>query len=164
MTDIQISSPRESDWEWIKEKHAEAAWLSLPPGIQSAVTLQTVRANLTGQTAELLQEHGKSNQVFTARLTDCEQLAGYIWVGEIKSGFTGTAQAYIFNIHVAEEFRERGIGTRLLACAEDWAHTHQYQRIGLAVSASNAAALHLYEKTGYVVETMRMFKETGGEG
>ena len=94
MTDIQISSPKDSDWEWIKEKHAEAAWSSLPPDLQSTVTLQTVRANLTGQTAELLREHGKSNQVFTARMPDGE-LAGYIWVGEIKSGFTGAAHAYM---------------------------------------------------------------------
>lgn len=162
MTDIQISFPKDSDWEWIKEKHAETAWSSLPPSLQSTVTLQTVRAHLTGQTAELLREHGKSNQVFTARMPDGE-LAGYIWVGEIKSGFTGAAHAYIFNIHVAEEFRGRGIGTLLVTCAEDWAHAHQYQRIGLAVSASNAAALCLYEKIGYTVETLRMFKKIGEE-
>ena len=158
MTAAQVEFPKDADWDWIKEKHAETAWASLPLALQKSVTLQTVRESLSGQTASLLSGHGKSNQVFLARSAD-GQLAGYIWVEELKSGFTGELQAYILNIYVVEEFRGQGIGAILMTHADTWARERGYKRIGLGVSARNAAAIQLYEKLGYVTETLRMFKD-----
>ena len=158
MTDIRMESPKNGDWDWIMEKHAETAWSSLPPLLQTAVPIQTVRDSLAKQTTELILAHGKTNQVFVARGVD-GQLAGYIWVGEVKSGFTGAMQAYILNLYVAEEFRGRGIGTHLMDKAEGWARENQYQQIRLSVAFHNANAVGLYKKLGYEMDLVRMFKE-----
>lgn len=137
------------------EKHAETAWASLSPDLRSAVTVHDVREGLAK--ANLRAEHGENNQVFIAREAD-GQLAGYIWVGRNKSGFTGVVQAHILNVLVEEEFRGQGIGVLLMSRAEDWAREHQLKRIGLSVSVSNTAAIGLYEKLAYETETLRMVK------
>lgn len=44
MTDIRMEALKNDDW--IMEKHAETAWSSLPPFLQTAVPIQTVRDSL----------------------------------------------------------------------------------------------------------------------
>lgn len=54
---------------------------------------------------------------------------------------------------VHDEFQGRGVGTALMAAmidlADNWLGLH---RVELTVYADNAAAIHLYEKFGFVVE------------
>jgi ribosomal protein S18 acetylase RimI-like enzyme len=158
MTHIEIGLPEESNWPWIVEKHAETAQASLTPKLQRQVTIQVVQDALADQAAKLRSEHGETNQVFVARGAD-GLLAGYIWVGRVRSGFTGALQAHIFNIFIAEVFRGQRIGTLLMSQAEGWAREHQLSRIGLGVSAFNTAAIELYRKLAYEVETLRMVKD-----
>lgn len=61
MTDIRMESPKNEDWDWIMEKHAETVWSSLPPLLQTAVPTQTVRDSLAKLTTELVLAHGKTN-------------------------------------------------------------------------------------------------------
>jgi GNAT superfamily N-acetyltransferase len=56
----------------------------------------------------------------------------------------------IEDLYVAADRRSNGIGTRLLAEAEDAARRRGYARTGLAVGVDNAGALRLYERVGYV--------------
>ena len=157
MVDIQIGFPGEDDWQWILDKHAETAWASLPAGLQNEVSVQTVRDSLAGQTEGHLAGHGDNNQVFVARTPE-DGLVGYLWVAEIKSGFTGEKQAYILNIYITEKSRGQGIGEQLMRQADAWALGRGYKRVGLGVSIRNSSAIRLYEKLGYEMETMRMFK------
>ncbi len=60
-------------------------------------------------------------------------------------------EAYISGLGVAADWRGLGIGGQLLAAAEEWARTHRRARLTLWVAADNTAALHLYEKAGFVV-------------
>ncbi len=54
---------------------------------------------------------------------------------------------------VAKEWRGRGIGSRLMARAVEWARgTGIILRLQLYVYVENAPAIHLYEKFGFVVE------------
>jgi len=41
MTDIQVGYPRENNWPWIIERHAETAWASLTPELQVAVSIES---------------------------------------------------------------------------------------------------------------------------
>jgi ribosomal protein S18 acetylase RimI-like enzyme len=157
MKDIQIGFPKDDDWHWIIERHAETAWASLTPELQVTISIQTVQHSLAEQTAKFRAEHGTSNQVFIARSVAGNE-GGYVWVGQVKSAFTGAMQAHILNIYVADEFRGQGIGARLMAQAEDWAREHKLERIGLSVAAHNKSATALYEKLEYRIEILRMFK------
>ena len=160
MKDIQIGFPTEDDWPWIIERHAETAWASLTPELQAGVSIQVVRESLSEQTAKFRAEHGVTNQVFIARNVD--EYAGYVWVGQVNSAFTGAMQAHILNLFVVDDFRGRGIGTQLMAKAEEWARQRKLKRIGLSVAVHNTDALGLYQKLKYTTETLRLFKKIEG--
>jgi putative acetyltransferase len=56
---------------------------------------------------------------------------------------------------VAAAWRRRGVGTALLAAAEQWAAATWISRIELQVFPHNAAAIALYEQVGYEREGRR---------
>jgi RimJ/RimL family protein N-acetyltransferase len=59
-------------------------------------------------------------------------------------------------MNVAQEWRERGLGTMLLTAMLDYVRAHpQIERVGLAALSSNERAIGLYEKVGFVVEGRR---------
>ena len=60
-------------------------------------------------------------------------------------------------ISVRRDWRNRGVGSSLMKHAIDWARTTgTVRRIELSVFERNQAALHLYEKHGFVVEGHRV--------
>ena len=59
---------------------------------------------------------------------------------------------------VAPEWRGRGVGTALLAAAEDWARAHGAERMILDLDVHNEGAKRLYERVGYQVEALAMDK------
>lgn len=155
--DVHIGFPNEDDWNWIIERHAETAWASLTPEIRNSMTIQMVRDSLAEQTTKFRAEHGATNQVFIAGSVDGNN-AGYIWVGQTRSAFTGSMQAHVLNIFVENEFRGHGIGARLMDQAETWARQNHLERISLSVAVENISALTLYESLDYRPETLRMLK------
>jgi RimJ/RimL family protein N-acetyltransferase len=60
-----------------------------------------------------------------------------------------------FGITVAASHRRRGIGTALLAAADEWARGAGIRKLELHVFPHNDAAIALYEKAGYVREGYR---------
>lgn len=56
---------------------------------------------------------------------------------------------YICGMALFPEYRGRGIGTRLLAYAEQAARERGFGKLSLIVFEQNAGAKRLYEKTGY---------------
>ena len=72
----------------------------------------------------------------------------------------GTREAFkhaaVLGISVARAWRGKGVGSALLKHAIEWASTYgRLRRIELYVFASNAAAIRLYERFGFVVEGRR---------
>ena len=53
------------------------------------------------------------------------------------------------DLFVHPDYRSRGIGARLLECAEGLARDRAFQKIGLGVSVENARARALYRRLGY---------------
>jgi putative acetyltransferase len=70
-----------------------------------------------------------------------------------------------FGMMVHDDFQNRGVGSALMAAmielADDWLGV---RRIELEVWTDNAAAVHLYEKFGFVIEgTGRQYARRAGE-
>jgi len=61
----------------------------------------------------------------------------------------GSDIARLYSIAVADAARGRGLGEALLAAAERTAFRHGARRMRLEVRKDNAAAIRLYERTGY---------------
>ena len=61
--------------------------------------------------------------------------------------------AATLGMSVAKEWRNQGVGSKLMARAVEWARdTGVVTRIELRVFTRNVAAIHLYEKFGFEVE------------
>lgn len=79
-----------------------------------------------------------------------QQLAGYL----IAKGGTASRNrhsAYLV-IGILEEYRSRGIGTRLFEEMLNWAKSQELHRLELTVMSHNEAGIGLYKKMGFEVE------------
>jgi ribosomal protein S18 acetylase RimI-like enzyme len=71
---------------------------------------------------------------------------------------TRMPQAFIAYMAVEPSVRRCGIGSRLLAAAEDWARGRGLPYMGLMVTEDNAAARALYERAGFLTERRLLCK------
>lgn len=69
-------------------------------------------------------------------------------------------EAYISDVAVAPDCQGAGVGQQLMLHAEQWARNHHRKRMTLWVAASNAPALHVYEKSGLVIIRTRSSRLT----
>jgi RimJ/RimL family protein N-acetyltransferase len=79
-------------------------------------------------------------------------------IGETNSigGKRARYGALSFGIAVAKDWRDQGIGTALLEELIAWCRQNPVvHRLELEVIASNARAIHVYEKLGFVTEGVR---------
>ncbi len=109
-------------------------------------------------TRQMVEKQDTETHLLVA--TENGQLQGYIFF-KIESQ---AGQGYIDFIGVAEPFRNRGIGKRLLAAAVHIMDAAQaVQVISLTTTPSNAAAVRLYASMGYTIErTMAAFRKQIG--
>lgn len=66
--------------------------------------------------------------------------------------------AYIDNLVVSHNYRHRGVGQALMAKAHQWTISKNVHEIELNVWEFNNQAIEFYEKLGYEVTSLRMFK------
>ena len=85
---------------------------------------------------------------------DDKEIVGYIWAerGQLNRILH---TAYIV-VGIRESYRHQGIGTEFFKRLDEWARKNGVVRLELTVECANAAAIHLYEKNGFVVEGKRV--------
>jgi len=106
------------------------------------------------QEREVLSEYGAAdNAVYLVVEVD----GGIVAVLSCSGGKRRAARhSASFGMSVAQEWRNKGIGTALLGRLVEWAEDSGIiRRLDLEVWAHNAAALHLYRKFGFVEEGRR---------
>ncbi len=81
-----------------------------------------------------------------------------LWLGTAIDQVSGDRHAHIFLLYVAPEHRRRGIGAALMDQAEQWATARGDRKIGLQVFQSNQAAITLYQRLGYEIQSLGMVK------
>ena len=96
----------------------------------------------------LRSELSNDGAVFLKAVTDGE-ISGYIGMHTVLD------ECYIANIAVKNKFRRRGIGETILHSAEKEALSKGCSFISLEVRVSNAPAISLYEKHGYIAQGQR---------
>jgi ribosomal protein S18 acetylase RimI-like enzyme len=88
-----------------------------------------------------------------------QQRAGFILILDtMPDEVTRMPQAFVAYMAVEPSHRGRGIGSRLLAAAEDEARRRGLPYMGLMVTEDNAAARALYERAGYLTERRLLCK------
>lgn len=83
---------------------------------------------------------------------------GCLWLGNAMDLADGERTAHVFLLYVAPEHRKRGIGSALVAHAEQWAQGRGDRKISLQVFTNNQPALNLYQKLGYQPQSLLMQK------
>ena len=88
--------------------------------------------------------------------------AGIAYVETATDYFTGERHGHLAILIVAESGEGQGVGKALLAATEEWAAAQGYRFITLNVFAGNSRARTVYERAGYVPDTVRYAKELNG--
>jgi ribosomal protein S18 acetylase RimI-like enzyme len=156
-TRLQIGPATEDDWPWIVLGQAEIAWAGLGPERRVEIDRQTVAERTAARVERVRTDEGFPNQAFVAR-TEEGSPAGFVWVARTHNDFTGQLEASLLDQYVAERYRGKGLGRRLMETAEEWAREQGLPRISLSVGARNTIGQRLYESLGYQTETLRMTK------
>lgn len=66
-------------------------------------------------------------------------------------------EMFIANLAVYDEFRGKGIGSRLLAVAEENANSNGYSKLSLFVEIDNEKAISLYQNQGFKIVSKKVF-------
>ncbi len=70
----------------------------------------------------------------------------------------------VLSITIAEDWRDVGIGTEMVAAARRWARDRGLRKLSLGVFPDNERAIAVYEKQGFVREGVRRMQyRTGGD-
>jgi ribosomal protein S18 acetylase RimI-like enzyme len=157
---FRIEKALDSDWPWIVQGQTEIAWRRLGRDRQREVSRQTVEQRVEQRVEEIRRDEGYPTEAFVAKTQDGTQ-AGYVWVARTHHDFTGQLEASLLSQYVAEPYRNRGLGTRLMETAEQWAREQGLPRICLSVGEHNKLSQKLYKLLGFRVEMLRMTKELG---
>lgn len=90
-----------------------------------------------------------------------EKIIGYTYVKIITddNGPTLYREALIDGLYVEEEYRNKGIGTKLIEEAIEWCKNNDVKCISLHAINKNIAAKRLYDKLGFEVFYLDMKRE-----
>ena len=84
-------------------------------------------------------------------------IVGYILIyykNMPQKGYRHSNEILIDALGVLEEYRNQGIGTKLLEFIKEYAMKQGYTNIRLTVNQENEIARHLYEKVGFKVKNI----------
>ncbi|HDS11744.1 MAG TPA: GNAT family N-acetyltransferase [Candidatus Wirthbacteria bacterium] len=119
---------------------AEGKYLSTLTGFNTEKTKQFVRFIIKNRFPQFLA------------LSD-EQVIG--WCDIVPKESPLMAHVGVLGMGLLKEYREQGLGSRLLATTLEDAQKKQIEKIELDVYATNTRAIHLYEKFGFQIEGVR---------
>ncbi len=154
-TSFSIAEATTEDWPWIVQGQVEIAWTRLGPDGQAELGWQTCGESVARQVARIRRDEGFPTAAFVGKTEDGTP-AGFVWVAKTHHDFTGALEATLLGQYVAEAYRNRGLGRRLMATAEEWARQQGLTRISMSVSAHNTLAQNAYKTLGFRVESVRM--------
>jgi len=84
-------------------------------------------------------------------------VVGFITV-ERRQHFSGSTDAVIGDLVVAEEVESRGIGAALIDTVESWARARGVTNVTVETTARNSRAQRLYQRLGFQLEDVRFTK------
>jgi GNAT superfamily N-acetyltransferase len=81
---------------------------------------------------------------------------GYIHLEPTEDMLSGATVGYVSILAVTAEAEGRGVASRLMQEAEEWARGLGYRFLLLDVFGSNATAQRFYERKGYAADSLRL--------
>ncbi|MCE5296011.1 MAG: GNAT family N-acetyltransferase [Euryarchaeota archaeon] len=156
MSDIVIRPAKEDDWDLVEEGLIEGELLTERPERRSVISRERLRENARKSIDRYHRNAKKPEAAFIAETGGVR--AGFVWVTtEINFSDDDTC-GWVLEIYVLPEYRRRGIAAKLLQRAEEWTREQNATSLWLNAGGNNDAALALYKRVGFSVETVHMSK------
>ncbi|NCO93168.1 MAG: GNAT family N-acetyltransferase [Armatimonadetes bacterium] len=95
-------------------------------------------------------------------LEDAGRVVGFLWIVLYVSHWTRERYGYVNNVYVLADYRRRGLGRVLMEQTDRFLQERGVREARLTVTASNSAAVILYEQAGYEVARYEMIKRQAG--
>ena len=143
----------ESIPEYARDKVAAGQWL------------EEASLELSRQGYEELLPQGLAtpdNHFFTVREAASSRVVGMLWFAVQERA--GEKAAYVYDVAIQAPYQRRGYATEAFAALEAEARSRGLAAIGLHVFGHNTGARALYEKLGYEVTNINMFKRVPHAG
>lgn len=140
----------------IMRRSVETVWRDIPDDEKEGVDYYRWMKTATDFIEPVLSD--KTNRIFVAEDENAD-FAGYVIVGETRNMFSPTGYGFIYDIFVEENFRRKGIGSRLLKATMDFCKSRGLRTLKLEVAANNQPALELYDKMGFSPERFFLGKK-----
>jgi len=147
--DVAIRPMKESDLPFVHRGLSETNWQDIPDDQRAVLTREEADRRVFRDFDRFMKDDKFKFKVFVATSTDGELPVGYVSVGELMNPAVGLKLGSVLDFWVPEEFRDRGIGNRLLDYALDYIMKQGYSHASIMTSASNNKAIHMYEKRGF---------------
>jgi len=90
---------------------------------------------------------------------DKKRMVGFLWLKLERDRFKDLFYCDLHYIQVSPEYRNKGIGIKLMEKAQEWAKKQKCQEIRLGTNVHNKAAIGLYHKCGYKITRVLMEKK-----
>jgi ribosomal protein S18 acetylase RimI-like enzyme len=84
--------------------------------------------------------------------------SGCAYLCSVMDYFTGVTHGHLSVLAVSEQSEGRGVGSALIAAAENWARARGSDRLTLHAMVNNTRARALYERRGFEGELIRYVK------
>ncbi len=144
----------ERDKDVLLELHSHANYASSSPWVRSLVSFEEYRDDwlTTGQTKEFLGNLAKAMEDprTVAELWEVDgEPAGLVCVRFTDTGWRDFTRADVYDLAVAPVFRSMGIGSRMMAFAEEAARSSGAHALYVGTGWGNGPARALYEKRGF---------------
>jgi len=145
---------RRADLALIWPATLQTVWDDLPEDERAGLNRQTWENHFRKKIEAFVE--GNRTERWIAEGPSGETL-GYVILGE--SGFlTPETHAFLYDIWVAPDHRDQGVGKALVDWASNWARERGHRKIKLEVGEGNGRARHVYEKLGFSAERRYMGK------
>ena len=150
--DIQIIELNANDFDFWSNDILKLLKLSLDNSFSNSREIDVYASKKCSEMKDYLQNDD------TVAFLACKEdkIVGWIWCHEIMR--LDERMLHIAFFSVFPEYQRRGVGSKLLTKAENYAIESHYSGVDLFVTASNAKALSLYRNNGFEAERYLMKK------
>jgi ribosomal protein S18 acetylase RimI-like enzyme len=101
-------------------------------------------------------ESGKP--VIMLKFMGVSKMIGFLWLKILNDPYKDK-YCDLHYIHLLPECRGKGLGKKLMDCADEWAKKHGVKEIRLGTAYDNAASINLYQECGYKIKRVLMEKK-----
>lgn len=111
--------------------------------------LTEVRTGNEKEVAEYLAAIDRNKNLFLVAVCDKKVIGGLAGLQADRGQRANTAHICNIGIHLDKDYRDQGIGSKMLNCAVEWSREKGYKSLEAHIFTANKRSLGLFSKCGF---------------